>query len=674
MIVSIGCDHAGPALKARIVAHLEQQGHTLVNRGTDSTESVDYPDHAHAVAQDVGDEVARMGVLICGSANGVAMTANKHAGVRAAIAWNVEIAKLAREHNDANILCIPARFVTEDTAVAMVDAFVNTDFEGGRHARRVSKIACALLTVCMMISSPFWGQKLGKEHVGAYPEIFLTQLDTTQMKLHLSVLASDGFEGRETGQSGQKKAAMYLEAYYASLGFEGCNRGSFVQQVPLVDTQIRDGWMKVVGDTMKMVDDFLLYPGLDVLSLDEVPMWFVGYGIHQGRDWNNYKKFRKGGVVVLLEGEPTSDDGSSLLTDDGSPSEWGGSLSMKRELAADAGASAVIVCVPDEEFDMRKSRMRRWMLRRGTSLDQGREGEGSNIPTFFVRSSEVNGWLVESNATTLEEHAARARKGKPQSPVMLKNTFSMGIDQYRHAYQAENVMAFLEGRDPDLKDELIVITSHYDHVGITDGEVYNGADDDGSGTVTVMELARQFQMLADRGKAPRRSILFMNVVGEEKGLLGSQYYVENPVFPLENTVANLNIDMIGRTDENHTDNAEYVYLIGSDKLSTELHALSEEANRTSVQFELDYTFNDPDDPNRYYYRSDHYNFAKNNIPVIFYFTGVHEDYHQPGDDVDKIMFPKMAGIGKLVFHTAWALANQDKRIEVDVINDFPSDR
>jgi Zn-dependent M28 family amino/carboxypeptidase len=180
--------------------------------------------------------------------------------------------------------------------------------------------------------------------------------------------------------------------------------------------------------------------------------------------------------------------------------------------------------------------------------------------------------------------------------------------------------------------------------------------------------------LADKGKAPRRSILFMNVVGEEKGLLGSQYYVENPVFPLENTVANLNIDMIGRTDENHTDNAEYVYLIGSDKLSTELHALSEEANRTSVQFELDYTFNDPDDPNRYYYRSDHYNFAKNNIPVIFYFTGVHEDYHQPGDDVDKIMFPKMAGIGKLVFHTAWALANQDKRIEVDVINDFPSDR
>ena len=166
----------------------------------------------------------------------------------------------------------------------------------------------------------------------------------------------------------------------------------------------------------------------------------------------------------------------------------------------------------------------------------------------------------------------------------------------------------------------------------------------------------------------------MTVVGEEKGLLGSEWYSDQPVFPLTRTVANLNIDMIGRVDEQHADDGRYVYLIGSDKLSTELHAISEAANEAFTQLALDYTYNDPADPNRFYYRSDHYNFAKHNIPVIFYFSGVHEDYHKPGDDVEKIMFDKTAEIGKLVFHTAWQLLNQTDRIRVDVTNDFPSDR
>jgi Zn-dependent M28 family amino/carboxypeptidase len=158
----------------------------------------------------------------------------------------------------------------------------------------------------------------------------------------------------------------------------------------------------------------------------------------------------------------------------------------------------------------------------------------------------------------------------------------------------------------------------------------------------------------------------MTVSGEEKGLLGSEWYADHPVFPLENTVANLNIDMIGRTDEAHEDNPNYIYLIGSDRLSTELHRISEEANTTYSGLELDYTYNDPNDPNRFYYRSDHYNFAKNGIPVIFYFSGVHEDYHQPTDTPDKIMYDKMVPIARLVFHTAWDLANREKRIVVDV--------
>lgn len=671
MIVSIGCDHAGPELKARIAQHLEAQGHTTLNRGTDGPESVDYPDHAHAVSEDVSSEQAELGILICGSANGVAMTANKHSNVRAAIAWTPEIAELARQHNNANILCIPARFVSEQTAIAMVDAFFSSQFEGGRHARRVSKIACMALT--LLVGMPF-AMRGQKENVGSYPQIHNTHLDTTQMHLHLSVLASDGFEGRETGQPGQKRAAMYLEAYYQNIGFEACNGGSFFQDVPLVDTQIFGGWVEVEGDTLALIDDFLLYPGLEVLQLESKPMWFLGYGIQEGKAWNNYKKFKKGGVAIVREGEPLNSEGKSFLTEDGSESSWAKSLNQKREAAADFGASAVVVALEDAEFDMRKSRMRRWILRKSTSLNAAVDGDGSDIPTFFVRASVVDAWLEGSKAGSLAEHLTQVSKGKASKPVLLKKPFSMAIDQRRFPYEAENVLAFLEGGDPDLKDEVLVITSHYDHVGIIEDEIYNGADDDGSGTVTVMELARQFQKLYQRGMKPRRSVLFMNVVGEEKGLLGSQHYVENPIFPLENTVANLNVDMIGRVDEAHAKDENYVYLIGSDKLSTALHELSEEANRTSVQLALDYTFNEPDDPNRYYYRSDHYNFAKNNIPVIFYFTGVHEDYHQPGDDVEKIRFTKMSKIGKLIFHTAWDIANRDERPAVDKVNDFPSDR
>jgi len=314
------------------------------------------------------------------------------------------------------------------------------------------------------------------------------------------------------------------------------------------------------------------------------------------------------------------------------------------------------------------------MLRKSTSLNREKDGEGTNLPTLFVSTTKADTWLAGSKVASLAEHNEVLANGKPAKAAALNPTFEMNIDQLRYSYEAENVLAFLEGSDQEVKDEVIVVTSHYDHVGIIDGEIHNGADDDGSGTVTVMELAKQFMRLSEKGLSPRRSVLFMNVVGEEKGLLGSEWYADHPVFPLENTVANLNIDMIGRTDEAHPDDPRYVYLIGADKLSSELHEVSEYCNETFTNLALDYTYNAPDDPNRFYYRSDHYNFAKNNIPVIFYFTGVHEDYHKPGDDADKILYPKMAEIGKLVFHTAWYLANMDNRIEVDRVNDFPSDR
>ena len=240
-------------------------------------------------------------------------------------------------------------------------------------------------------------------------------------------------------------------------------------------------------------------------------------------------------------------------------------------------------------------------------------------------------------------------------------TFFKRVFKSNQIIRGENVLGFIEGSD--LKEELIIITAHYDHLGKHDSLIFNGADDDASGVAGAMEIAEAFMLAKKDGKGPRRSILIMPVSGEEKGLLGSKYYTDNPVYPLNNTIANLNIDMIGRLDDWHS-TGNYVYLIGSDRLSNDLHNINEEVNNKYTKLDLDYKYNDEEDPNRYYYRSDHYNFAKNNIPVIFYFNGVHEDYHRPSDTIEKLDFSKIKTISKLVFLTAWELANREEKIKL----------
>lgn len=252
------------------------------------------------------------------------------------------------------------------------------------------------------------------------------------------------------------------------------------------------------------------------------------------------------------------------------------------------------------------------------------------------------------------------------SPLGGNNYFQTISSEHlsRNLKPSENVVAFIKGSV--YPDEILVVSAHYDHLGMDkDGEVYNGADDDGSGTVAVMAIAEAFQKAVEEGNGPKRSILFLHVTGEEKGLLGSKYYVNYPIFPLANTVSNLNIDMIGRSDEANEKDPNYIYLIGSDKLSTELHKLSEEMNNKFTKLKLDYTYNLDSDPNRFYYRSDHYNFAKNNIPVIFYFNGTHENYHRISDTPDKINYELLAKRTQLVFYTAWEIANRENRIKVN---------
>ena len=251
------------------------------------------------------------------------------------------------------------------------------------------------------------------------------------------------------------------------------------------------------------------------------------------------------------------------------------------------------------------------------------------------------------------------------SPLGADNYYQLIPQSYfnNDIKSSQNVLAFVEGST--LSEEVIIISAHSDHLGMDEQNIYNGADDNGSGTAALLEMAQAFQLAKNAGHGPQRSIVFMHFTGEEEGLIGSRFYTDHPVFSFVNTVANLNIDMIGRVDDKHLNNPEYIYIIGADRLSTELHYISEATNETFTQLDLNYELNSDSDTNRYYYRSDHYNFALEGIPVIFYFSGEHSDYHLSTDTAEKLNYPLLEKRSKLIFSTAWYLANSKNRIIAD---------
>ncbi len=493
---------------------------------------------------------------------------------------------------------------------------------------------------------------------------FAETINAADLKIHLMTIAGDEYMGRETGKEGQKMAARYISEHFKKLGIEGPVKGaknSYYQQVPLQE----GGWNEsptIEIDDMEFtfLDDFYAWPEQEGMKLNADEIVFLGYGIEDEK-YNDYKGVDvKGKVIVLMQGEPQK-DGKYLLSGTEERSNWSKDRNYKFGTAKKKGAKAIMSI--DKDLKENMGRWGHYLKQRSMKLQTE---ESEEFPPYVYISPEMADKILNSKKLAKSKKKI-AKKMKAKSFSESKSiAFNVGKDV--ETFNSENVLGYMEGTD--LKDELIVVTSHYDHLGAEDGDrrIYNGADDDGSGTVAVLEIAEAFAKAKAAGYGPRRSILFMTVTAEEKGLLGSAHYSDNPVFPLENTVANLNIDMVGRIDKDH-DNGDYVYIIGSNMLSTELHAINEQMNKEFTNILLDYEYNDKDDPNRFYYRSDHYNFAKHNIPIIFYFNGTHEDYHKPTDTPDKIAYNALQNRARLVFHTAWKLANQDKRIEVDVIQE-----
>jgi hypothetical protein len=495
------------------------------------------------------------------------------------------------------------------------------------------------------------------------PKKFANTITVGELREHLYVLASDEYEGRETAEKGQKMAAEYLANEFRTLGLPTIgDDSSYFQKVPLIRERWEEVSISVNGQDFKFLEDFYAFARWNIpvdITLNDLV--FLGYGI-DGEKYSDYDAMDvKGKAIVIFHSEPIK-NGISHVTGLKGKSVWSQDRTKKIEFAHQKGVTAVFHVVTN--IDKKLKRFKKHIVGKSMRLNTGEPNRFA--PNFFISEAMAEAMLAGSKMSAAKAKGKIDKKGKPIS-FPLAASVKVKTSKSAEEVETENVLGFIEGSD--LKDEVIVLTAHYDHIGVEDSLIFNGADDDGSGTVALLEIAEAFQQAKLKGMGPRRSILVMPVSGEEKGLLGSRYYANNPVLPIEATIANLNVDMIGRIDEAHEGNPYYVYIIGSNMISTDLHNINEEANARFTNMQLDYKFNSLTDSNRFYYRSDHYNFAKKGVPVIFYFNGTHEDYHEATDTVEKIHYDKLQRTTQLIFYTAWLLANRDDRPAKDKLGD-----
>ena len=481
-----------------------------------------------------------------------------------------------------------------------------------------------LLSVLLLAGTlPAFAQK------AANPVPFGKTITPADLRKHLFIVASAEMQGRETATEGQRKAAAYIENEFRRIGLQPGFNGSYQQPYPVYQ-------------------DTITYVNLEV----------NGANFQYDKDFNvsvsNYPATQGFSEVVYI--------GKDVPVD-----------SIKN-----ANLAGRLVMVPAEE----QARGRRFqMTPRMQALRNAHPAAVLSITDGYPRQRETSRKgpqtlslyrpALAAQQVTISEKVARAITGGDELKDLkelktYKADVLLDMLKMTNELHSSNVVGVLPGTD--LKDEYLFITAHYDHLGTRDTVIYYGADDDGSGTVGVLEIAEAFAAAKAKGKGPRRTIVFMTVSGEEKGLWGSNFYSMNPIFPLEKTTADLNIDMIGRSDATRKpDTLNYVYVVGDDKLSSDLKTISEAVNKKYTKLQLDYKFNDPKDPNRIYYRSDHYNFAKTGVPIIFYYDGMlGADYHRPTDTPDKINYDLLAKRAQLVFYTAWDMANRNEMLKRDI--------
>ncbi len=494
-----------------------------------------------------------------------------------------------------------------------------------------------------------------------------TALTKQRMRMHMKFLASDAMEGRETGTAGQKKVAEYLADQMVYSGLQPVSEnGDYYQKFVLSTVQWDTLSLEIGGERLKENVDFFAprHPNSSAdINVDELV--YLGYGI----DSEIYSDYRKNKVenklLLIREGEPMKNSKEYLLSGTELPSDMMEANLEKLKLAKRMGASAVILVT--DNMNEAAQRLRNQGMYRRLIIDSVSQVL-DEYPPFVIIPEKRAEQLLGKQLKKAERRQARAVKtGNFKAITIKKTNLSLTAHKNIDYIYTENVAGMLPGVDSP-ENGYLIVTAHYDHLGKRGNSIYNGADDNGSGTTALLVMMEEFLIQSRLGRAPMKPILFIFMTGEEMGLLGSSYYVNNPLLPLEDAYANVNIDMIGRMDEHHK-NPDYIYVIGADKISTELDRLVKEVAenvKDSINLLLDYRYNSESDPNRFYYRSDHYNFARNGIPAVFFFTGVHEDYHMPTDTEDKIMYTPMLNRTRFIYELIKAAANRTDPFPKDV--------
>jgi hypothetical protein len=511
-----------------------------------------------------------------------------------------------------------------------------------------------------LLSVAIWAGAVPPANLPPVPNT-VSSITPEEMRMHLEFLASDELGGRYTLSPNFAISARYLAAHLQAYGFRGAGEhGSFLQTFSVMSTQLDPAQTSLeltMGDKTSAYnsEDFVASPGT-AIGAAQGEIVFVGAGIScPSQNHDDYAGLDVRGKLVLLAGAATSGLDISRIGD--------GEQGIG---AAKAHGAVGVLQIPSQRFaDLMKNRTFRERAGGRESVRLAGEGD-SELPSVTLGRDLADKLLSSAGLSLKGVYEAVAKKAAlTPKAIEARAHFSVAGQQTRSSTQ--NVAGILEGSDRQLKNEYVVLSAHYDHLKTgAKGEIYHGADDDGSGTSALLAIAHAMSL--DR---PKRSVLVIFHAGEELGLLGSQYNTDvAPVVPLEKIVVDLNMDMIGRSkpagdedrQDEHLTDAHTIYLVGSNRISRELHEISEQTNAQFQKLQLDYYYNDPNNPERIYFRSDHWNYAKHGIPIIFYFDGVHVDYHRPTDTVDKIDFNKMTEVARLVFETAWRIANLDHRL------------
>ncbi|MEM7658762.1 MAG: M28 family peptidase [Bacteroidota bacterium] len=472
---------------------------------------------------------------------------------------------------------------------------------------------------------------IGQPSSSVSPQSFGDRISWERLAPHIAYLTSDSLAGREAGTPGDSLARAYLIRNMMEMGLQASvpdsnhTDSTFQQLVPLTRFQVKDGWLKVDDTKRTHLEDLVCLSGRTRGRTISLEPKYLARGTES--DFGEDRYHRKAVLIRCTAGE----------------------IVDRYQRAHQAGASAVLLVTAENDARF-QAQLRRFRLLLSNPQSQ-LSGTKGRVPLLLISP--------QTAAQILDIPLADWRKETFTLPKRL-GRIDIHIDQEEVDIPTYNVIGWIPGQEHP--EEVVVISVHYDHLGFRRGNLYPGADDNAAGVAAMLEIAAAFRRAVAAGHPPTRSLLFIGFAAEEKGLIGSKFYAKHPLFPFDQTIANLNMDMIGHLDKEHEDRPRFVSVVGSDWLSDDLHQIHEDANEQYPKLHLDYTYNSKSHPERFYYRSDQYNFARYGVPVIFYTSGDHWDYHKPTDTMDNLVPERVEGVAQLVFYTAWELAYREKAI------------